>query len=81
MSEWVKIMPSMRTTIVAWGIGIAISVVAVAKGSKMKDEMGVSLKTYLSLVAITEVLYTVGGLMVLAAMGVECGSASCQPGG
>lgn len=70
MSEWIKIAVN-AATVVAWALGIAISVVAVAKGSRMKDEMGVSLKTYLSLVAITEVFYTVGALMILTAMGVN----------
>jgi hypothetical protein len=70
MSEWVKIAVN-AATIVAWALGIAISVVAVAKGRKMKDEMGVSLKTYLSLVVTTEILYTIGALMILAAMGIN----------
>jgi hypothetical protein len=69
MNEWHKIVLNGITTI-AWIVGIAISVMAVAKGRKMKD-IGVSYKTYLSLVATTEVFYTVGAVMILSAMGVN----------
>ena len=70
MSEWMKIAIN-ATTVVAWVLGVVISVVAVAKGTKMKSEMGVSLRTYLSLVAVTEVFYIIGALMILAAMGMN----------
>ena len=58
-------------TFVAWILGIVISVVAVAKGRKMQDEMGVSFKTYLVLVGVTEVFYTIGAVMILSAMGLN----------
>lgn len=67
---WISLLVNGTTT-VAWALGILISVVAVAKGSMMKDGMGVSLKVYLSLVAITEVLYTIGAAMILSAMGIN----------
>lgn len=67
---WVSLLVN-ATTVVAWALGIVISVVAVAKGSAMKEEMGVSLRVYFSLVATTEVLYTVGALMILSAMGIN----------
>lgn len=70
LSEVNKIFLNIVTTI-AWLLGIFISVVAVAKGKKMKEKMGVSFKTYLSLVAITEVLYTIGAIMILSAMGIN----------
>lgn len=70
MGEWTKIVLN-AATIVAWVLGIVISVVAVAKGNKMKGGIGVSLKTYLFLVVITEVFYTVGAIMILAAMGIN----------
>lgn len=70
LSELHKIMLN-AVTFVAWILGIVISVVAVAKGKKMKEEMGVSYKTYLSLVAITEVFYTIGAVMILSAMGIN----------
>lgn len=58
-------------TVVAWALGIGISVVAVAKGRKMREEMGVSFKVYLTLVGITEVFYTIGAVMILSAMGIN----------
>lgn len=67
---WISLLVN-ATTIVAWALGIVISVVAVAKGTVMREEMGVSLKVYLSLVAVTEVLYVVGALMILSAMGIN----------
>lgn len=70
LNEWLKIGVN-AATVVAWILGIAITVVAVAKGSKMRDQMGVSLKIYLTLAGVTEVLYTIGALMILAAMGVN----------
>lgn len=67
---WISLLVNGTTT-VAWALGILISVVAVAKGSMMKDGMGVSLKVYLSLVATTEVLYTIGAAMIISAMGIN----------
>ena len=58
-------------TIVAWVLGIVISVVAVSKRKEMKEESGVSCGIYLSLVAITEVIYTIGAAMILSAMGIN----------
>jgi len=69
-SEFQKVLLN-ATTICAWAIGIGITVVAVAKGRKMKEEMGVSYKTYLSLAAATEIFYTIGAAMILSAMGVN----------
>ncbi len=59
------------TTGIDWILGIAISVVAVSKGKSMKSEMGVSVSKYFALVAVTEVLYAVGALMILSAMGLN----------
>lgn len=67
---WISLLVN-ATTVVAWALGIVISVVAVAKGSVMKDEMGVSLRVYLSLVATTEILYIAGAIMILSAMGIN----------
>jgi hypothetical protein len=58
-------------TLMAWVLGILISLVAVVKGRKMKEELGVSFKTYLTLVGITEIIYIVGAAMILSAMGVN----------
>lgn len=58
-------------TVIAWALGIVISVVAVAKGKKMRQEFGVSYKTYLALVGITEVFYAIGAMMILSSMGVN----------
>lgn len=69
-SELQKVFLNLAT-IVAWTMGIVISVVAVAKGKKMKEETGVSYKTYLILVGITEVFYTIGAAMILSAMGIN----------
>ena len=68
--EWIKIAVN-AATFVAWVLGIAITAVAVAKGKKMRDEMGVSIRVYLSLAGITEVVYTIGALMILSAMGIN----------
>ena len=70
LSEVNKIFLNIATTI-AWLLGIFIIAVIVVKGRKMKEEMGVSFKTYLSLVAITEVFYTIGAIMILSAMGIN----------
>jgi|GEM_PF-1125741 len=59
------------TTAVDWVLGIMISVVAVSKGKSMKSEMGVSVSRYFAVVAVTEVLYAVGALMILSAMGMN----------
>lgn len=67
---WISLLVN-ATTVAAWALGMVISVVAVAKGSIMKEEMGVSLRMYLSLVATTEVLYIVGAIMILSAMGIN----------
>jgi len=70
LSEVNKIFLNIATTI-AWLLGILISVVAVARGKRLKEATGVSFKTYLSLVAVTEVLYTIGAIMILSAMGIN----------
>lgn len=59
------------STVIAWAMGIIISALAVTKGRRMKDEMGVSYKTYLGLVATTEIFYTIGAIMILSAMGIH----------
>lgn len=58
-------------TVVAWATGIGITLAAVSKGRTMRDDMGVSIKIYLVLAMLTEVLYTIGALMILAAMGIN----------
>jgi len=58
-------------TVVAWALGVLISLVAVVKGRKMKEELGVSFKTYMLLVGLTEILYTIGAAMILSAMGIN----------
>lgn len=55
-------------TVIAWSIGIFISISAAKKGRQMKEDMGVSFKTYILLIGITEILYTVGAVMILSAM-------------
>ena len=70
LSEISKILLNLATT-VAWFLGVLITVVAVYKGRKMKDQMGVSFQTYLVLAAITEPLYAVGAIMILSAMGIN----------
>lgn len=70
LSEIQKLLVN-AATVVAWAIGIGITVVAVAKGNRMRDEMGVSYKVYLSLAAVTEVVYVIGAVMILSAMGVN----------
>jgi hypothetical protein len=58
-------------TVIAWAMGIVISVVAAIKGNKMKEDMGVSAKIYFMLVGITEIFYTIGAAMILSAMGIN----------
>ena len=70
LSEIQKIILNF-ITVISWALGILISIVAASKGRKMKEQMGVSFKTYLLLVSITEVLYTIGAAMILSAMGIN----------
>ncbi len=58
-------------TVVAWVLGIFLSVFAVSKGSKLKEEMGVSFGMYMTLVGVTEVIYSVSALLILSAMGIN----------
>ena len=37
----------------------------------MKEEMGISIKTYMVCVFVTEIIYAIGALMILSAMGVN----------
>ncbi|KKQ00620.1 MAG: hypothetical protein US10_C0029G0006 [Candidatus Moranbacteria bacterium GW2011_GWD2_36_198] len=69
-TEIQKILVNVAT-VVAWITGIGISVYAAMKGKKMQAEMGVSVKTYLTLVVVTEIFYTIGALMILSAMGIN----------
>ena len=70
LSDLQKVLLNVITALV-WIVGIFIILMAAAKGRKMKDEMGVSFKTYLFLVGITEVVYTIGAAMILSAMGIN----------
>jgi len=70
LSEYHKIALN-AITIVAWALGIIISVVAVIRGKRLRNEMGVSLSIYLSLVMVTEIGYIIGAAMILAAMGLN----------
>ena len=70
VNEWMSVLVN-AVTVVAWMTGIGITLAAVAKGRNMRDEMGVSIKVYLTLAVVTEVLYTLGALMILAAMGIN----------
>ncbi len=70
LSELHKVFLNMAT-VLAWALGIVISTVAVAKGRKMKEQIGVSLKIYIFLVALTEILYTIGAIMILSTMGIN----------
>lgn len=58
-------------TLVAWLVGIAIMMVLVARRKSLKAEMGVSYKTYLALVGLTEIFYVIGAIMILSAMGIN----------
>jgi len=58
-------------TVAAWLVGILISLIAVVKSRKMKEDLGVSFKTYMALVGVTEIIYVVGAAMILSAMGVN----------
>jgi len=58
-------------TIIAWAMGIIISLVAVSKRKEMKEGSGISCGTYLSLVVVTEIIYTIGAAMILSAMGIN----------
>jgi hypothetical protein len=70
LSDLQKVLLNV-TTVLVWIVGVIIILMAAAKGRKMKDEMGVSFKTYLFLVGITEVVYTIGAIMILSAMGIN----------
>ena len=58
-------------TIITWITGIGVALVAAVKGKKMSAEMGVSAKTYLILVGVVEIFYTLGAIMILSAMGIN----------
>ena len=58
-------------TVFAWATGIGISAFAAIKGKKMQEQMGVSAKTYLFLVGITEVFYIIGAMLILSSMGTN----------
>jgi len=58
-------------TIIAWALGILLIITVITKGRKFREEIGISLKTYLTLVMITEVFYTIGAAMILSTMGVN----------
>ncbi len=70
LSDLQKVLLNV-TTVIVWIVGLFIILMAVAKGRKMKHEMGVSFKTYLFLVGITEIVYTIGAVMILSAMGIN----------
>jgi hypothetical protein len=70
LSEIQKIILNF-ITVISWALGILISIVAATKGRKMREKLGVSFKTYILLVSITEVLYTIGAAMILSAMGIN----------
>lgn len=70
LSEIHKILLNVAT-VIAWGLGISISLFAVAKLRKMKEELGVSFRTYLILVGTTEIFYIIGAAMILSAMGIN----------
>lgn len=70
MHEWQRIALN-GVTIAAWILGVCIMCVIVAKRKKLQQEMGVSVKTYLLLVVIVEIFYTVGVLLILSAMGLH----------
>jgi hypothetical protein len=69
-SEIQKILLN-AAAVIAWGIAIGITFFAVSKGRKMKAELGVSFKTYIVLVGITEIFYVIGAVMILFAMGIN----------
>ncbi len=70
MHEWQRIALN-GVTVAAWILGICIMCIIVAKRKKMQQEAGVSVKTYLSLVVAVEILYIVGVIMILTAMGLH----------
>lgn len=70
MDAWIKIATNVAT-IVTWALTIAITMAAIVQGKKLGDKSGISIKKYLFCMAITEVLYTIGSIMVLSAMGVN----------
>jgi|SRR6185369_2737614 len=70
MSEWSKVALNI-VTFVAWAIGIAVTLYIVTRRKKMQEQMGISTKTYLSLVIGVEILYSTGVVLILSAMGIN----------
>ncbi len=70
MDEWQKISLNI-VTIVAWAIGIGLTLYVITRRKKMQEQMGISAKTYLSLVVGVEILYTTGVILILTAMGIN----------
>jgi len=71
LTELRKVLLNVAT-VAAWLFGIVISFTAVVKGQKrLKEESGISFKTYMLLVFVTEIVYAIGALMILSAMGVN----------
>ncbi len=55
----------------AWALEVIVIIYVLSKRNEIKEETGVSMKTYLALVAMAEIFYVIGAAMVLSAMGMN----------
>lgn len=58
-------------TVTVWALGILVILFVLSKGKELKQETGVSLKTYLAIVGLAEIFYVIGALMILSTMGLN----------
>lgn len=58
-------------TIIGWALEVLVIIFILSKRNKLKEETGLSFKTYLALVGVTEIFYVIGAIMVLSAMGIN----------
>lgn len=57
--------------IASWTIGMVITLLVAAKRREMREEIGVSVRTYMTIVVLVEIFYVLGAVMILSAMGVN----------
>ena len=70
LGELIRLLVNVLTVITI-AIVLAVMFFVINKRHDLKEEMGVSAKTYLWIVGIVEVIYDIGLLLILYSMGVN----------
>jgi hypothetical protein len=70
MGEIIRLLINIATVITI-AIVVVITVRVIQKRKTLSQDMGVSVKTYIIIVGIVEVIYDAGLLMILSSMGVN----------